>query len=92
MNAGLQKSRCGSNGSVATDLAVQDATANESECVHAEAIRDNAYYKWQATGCPTGDGSEFWLEAEKECAANRVAQSQAIVGSYGNPQVGNQIA
>ena len=77
VNAGLQKPCCGSNGSVATDLSVQDTASNESGCVHsgayAEAIRENAYYKWQAAGCPTGDGSEFWLEAEKECAASRDA-------------------
>ncbi len=77
VNAGLQKSCCGSNGSVATELSAQDTASNESEGVHseayAEAIRENAYYKWQAAGCPAGDGSEFWLEAEKECVVSRDA-------------------
>lgn len=77
VNAGLQKSSCGSSGPIATDLSAQDTASNGSECVHseayAEAIRENAYYKWQAAGCPAGDGSEFWLEAEKEFAASRDA-------------------
>lgn len=77
VNAGVQKTCCGSSGPIATDLVAQDIASNESECVHseayAEAIRENAYYKWQAAGCPTGDGGEFWLEAEKECAASRDA-------------------
>ena len=25
-----------------------------------------AYEKWEKAGCPSGDGLEFWLEAEKE--------------------------
>ena len=25
-----------------------------------------AYEKWEAAGKPPGDGSEFWLQAEKE--------------------------
>ena len=25
-----------------------------------------AYSKWQTAGCPDGDGSRFWLEAEQE--------------------------
>jgi hypothetical protein len=29
-------------------------------------IRQLAYEKWEAAGKPPGDGSEFWLQAEKE--------------------------
>jgi hypothetical protein len=31
-----------------------------------EQIRQAAYYKWEAAGCPCGDGAEFWLAAEAE--------------------------
>ena len=34
--------------------------------VCCETIREAAYYKWEAAGCPCGDGVEFWLEAEAE--------------------------
>lgn len=30
------------------------------------AIRELAYYKWEAAGFPAGDGLNFWLEAERE--------------------------
>jgi hypothetical protein len=32
----------------------------------AEAIRLCAYCKWESAGKPSGDGVEFWLEAEHE--------------------------
>ena len=31
-----------------------------------ETIREAAYYKWEVAGCPSGDGVDFWLEAEAE--------------------------
>jgi Ser-tRNA(Ala) deacylase AlaX len=31
-----------------------------------EDIRLCAYWKWEAAGKPTGDGVQFWLEAEQE--------------------------
>lgn len=31
-----------------------------------EAIRLDAYLKWEAAGKPVGDGVEFWLQAESE--------------------------
>ncbi len=31
-----------------------------------DEIRQLAYDKWEAAGRPPGDGSEFWLRAEKE--------------------------
>jgi hypothetical protein len=30
-----------------------------------------AFHKWEAAGKPTGDGVQFWLEAEKELAAEK---------------------
>jgi hypothetical protein len=35
----------------------------------AEAIRLFAYRKWESAGKPSGDGIEFWLEAEHELAS-----------------------
>lgn len=29
-------------------------------------IREAAYFKWEAAGCRCGDGSKFWLDAERE--------------------------
>src|SRR5262249_38652543 len=31
-----------------------------------DAIRLNAYFKWEAAGCPEGDDLSFWLAAERE--------------------------
>ncbi len=36
-----------------------------------EEIRELAYSKWEAAGCPSGDGFDFWLEAEQEVIAAR---------------------
>lgn len=35
-----------------------------------ETIRRIAYEKWEAAGCPSGDGVDFWLQAEQECKKN----------------------
>jgi hypothetical protein len=40
-----------------TQVVEQDALAH---------IRDAAYFKWEAAGCPCGDGAEFWLDAERD--------------------------
>lgn len=34
-----------------------------------EEIRDLAYQKWEDAGCPSGDGFDFWIEAEREVMA-----------------------
>lgn len=39
------------------------ACCSQSDC---QTIREAAYYKWEAAGCPSGDGVKFWLEAEAE--------------------------
>lgn len=41
------------------------------------AIRELAYYKWEAAGFPPGDGFDFWLEAERETIANQPASTTA---------------
>lgn len=39
-----------------------------SNAVDHDQIRRQAYYKWEAAGCPCSDGVEFWLQAEAELA------------------------
>jgi hypothetical protein len=39
---------------------------HNAEMVSVEAIRLCAYRKWESAGKPTGDGIQFWLEAEQE--------------------------
>jgi hypothetical protein len=34
--------------------------------VGEDEIRMRAYQKWEAAGKPAGDGTKFWLEAERE--------------------------
>ena len=36
-----------------------------------EAIRELAYQKWEEAGCPSGDGFDFWLEAEQAVMMGR---------------------
>lgn len=31
-----------------------------------DEVRKTAFLKWEAAGCPPGDGVEFWLAAERE--------------------------
>lgn len=33
-----------------------------------DKVRERAYLKWEAAGSPSGDGVQFWLEAEEEVA------------------------
>ena len=70
VDASILKTCCGSNGSIGTALSAQHAESNLSQWFQPEVcpdtIRESAYYKWQAAGCPLGDGTESWLEAEKE--------------------------
>ena len=48
-----------------TVLASVDVGHDDS-LVSAEDIRLCAYEKWVNAGKPTGDGVQFWLEAEQE--------------------------
>lgn len=42
------------------------ANDHKGKLVSEEDIRLCAYQKWEAAGKPTGDGVQFWLEAEQE--------------------------
>ena len=62
----------GEHGPAATCLSNQQP-ADDCE----ETIRAVAYGKWEAAGCPAGDGFDFWLEAEREVIAERNGSSSA---------------
>ena len=49
----------------ANDGVAKQGTSPKSK---EDKIRSRAYEKWEAAGCPTGDGVDFWLEAERECS------------------------
>lgn len=39
---------------------------HNAQLVMGEVVRQRAYQKWENAGKPDGDGTPFWLEAEKE--------------------------
>jgi DUF2934 family protein len=45
---------------------VEVEPSHNGQMPHEEEIRFQAYLKWEAAGKPMGDGSNFWMEAEKE--------------------------
>lgn len=47
----------------------------DSAC--CEHLRERAYYKWEAAGCPCGDGTEFWLQAEADLASETQSAGEA---------------
>lgn len=40
--------------------------SSDGKLISKDAIRALAYQKWEAAGRPWGDGTQFWLEAERE--------------------------
>ena len=42
-----------------------------------EEIRQLAYQKWEESGCPSGDGFDFWVEAEREVMARMTSSEPA---------------
>ena len=42
-----------------------------------EEIRQLAYQKWEESGCPSGDGFGFWVEAEREVMARMPSSEPA---------------
>lgn len=49
----------------------ENTALEQQEC--CGTIREAAYYKWEAAGCPCSDGVDFWLQAEAE-ATNGASQ------------------
>lgn len=51
-----------------TTATVDGKQSHDDRPMTAETIRLCAYRKWESAGRPSGDGVEFWLEAEHELA------------------------
>ncbi len=41
-------------------------------------IEQRAYFKWLAAGKPSGDGKQFWYEAERELTRAEVLLEEVI--------------
>jgi hypothetical protein len=46
--------------------AVKAETPTDRKMSFDEALRLDAYLKWEAAGKPVGDGVDFWLKAESD--------------------------
>lgn len=57
---------------------------HNGKLVSEDAIRLCAYQKWEAAGQPTGDGVQFWLEAEQEMMEGKNEDSVRRVGRHGH--------
>lgn len=56
-------SSCSSSGASCCSSISTSIVNNEDE------IREKAYSLWEAAGRPEGDGSDFWIEAQKQIAS-----------------------
>jgi len=50
----------------ATQTASSGDKDHNTQLVSVEEIRLCAYRKWESAGKPTGNGIQFWLQAERE--------------------------
>ena len=50
-----------------------------------EEIRHLAYQKWEESGCPSGDGFDFWVEAEREVMARMPSSEPARAEGDSDP-------
>jgi len=57
-----------------TQAPIHETESQVGQAQHVDdfdmGIRELAYFKWEAAGFPTGDGFDFWVEAEREIRAN----------------------
>ena len=53
----------------------------KSTVIDTAQIRDRAYSRWQAQGCPEGTAERDWLEAEQEIAAQRASEASDRVSA-----------
>lgn len=58
------------------------------QLISDEDIRLCAYQKWEAAGKPTGDGIQFWLEAEEELVKRQNENFVQEGGWYGHREHG----
>src|SRR3954463_3883524 len=49
----------------------------KSTIIDTARIRDRAYSRWQAQGCPEGTAERDWLEAEREIAVQYAGEAAA---------------
>ncbi len=54
-----------------------------AKSISDEDIRLCAYQKWEAAGKPTGDGVQFWLEAEQSLQTDENEKSVQRDGRHG---------
>ena len=59
------------HGTESPDHTVSQSSHENSSDDFDMAVRELAYFKWEAAGFPEGDGFDFWLEAEKELRAHQ---------------------
>lgn len=52
-----------------------------------QQIREQAYYRWQEAGCPSGRDKEFWIEAEKELFGENALEDGGYKVKYNNSYV-----
>lgn len=52
-----------------------------------DRIRELAYLKWEAAGCPPGDGVNFWCEAEAEINGNGCTEDHLHTAACGSNEV-----
>ena len=56
-------------------VAQQQSSPSPAAC--CEKIRELAFIKWEAAGCPCSDGVEFWLAAEAEMLGDPCSEGTA---------------
>lgn len=50
----------------AASTAIDKGCCSISSSPTEEEIREKAYLLWEEAGCPQSDGTEFWVEAERQ--------------------------
>jgi hypothetical protein len=51
---------------------------NQSTTIDPSAVRDRAYSRWQARGCPEGSPEQDWLDAERELTREHAAKLELV--------------
>ena len=67
----MAKKVIGKQESASAKSVVEVQPSHNGEMSKQEAIRLQAYLKWEAAGKPAGDGSSFWMDAEREMLAKK---------------------
>lgn len=51
---------------------------NQLATIDPSAVRDRAYSRWQARGCPEGSSEQDWLEAERELTGEQASKLELV--------------